>query len=443
MNKLAIILLSICMVFSVTSCTNVNDYSQGGIDSEVKNSKKDIETIRINIGETYDIFEGNKYYDDINIKWEVSEKSVADLRNSKFILGLNTGITDMKITYPEGVKKYHIEVEDANTNRAVYEDINNEDSDIIDGIGYGINVIQAEGASEEEIQKMKPILNVNKMIKDEKILYSEENAVEYTSINGETIREFVSNYCELYSASVGGGIGKLFSAGAKVSYEKSINKLENSNYSINKYSTLVKILKVFFRENSDNYCKYLCGEEADYENREIWKELIGTDEKHTSVEDFIKKYGTHIIVSGDFGGRADLNYVVSAKKSQSSEKSVKETTTTIKTFFTKTKTKKSIDEILKTAEVNNVSVDFYSKAEGGDTKRYSLDSLGNYNNNFEKWMDSISEQNSTLINFENASLYPIWNLLTDKYKDRKEEFKKYVEISIQKKYDESIIQRGR
>ncbi len=132
---------------------------------------------------------------------------------------------------------------------------------------------------------------------------------------------------------------------------------------------------------------------------------------------FFNKFGTHVLVSGIYGGRLDYTYVAYNNQVEINNDLKAKIDFNIKS---------KIDSVMESG--SNYNFDFgstigYSQAtyeekshiisRGGNS--FSIASMGDFSNNYTNWCNNLNEYNASLIEISQNGLVPLWNLLPNYY----------------------------
>lgn len=261
------------------------------------------------------------------------------------------------------------------------------------------------------------------------------------TITGSTISD-MTNALAL-KADVKGGFGK-FKAEANASFD--MNHAQNSNYEFATTYFNLDVRVASFDLDLQTLCDDYMTDDAWYaingvprENKRTHKQKVSYPSTNEGFRDLVKNYGTHVIMSARLGGRVRHSMEIDISKITSS-------------YDVKAFAKASYDGVFASGggnvdekfkqsfEDNRKNINIRLNVLGGDElKAKALGSESGFNaNNLDEWVKSVTDNNMALVNFDNNSLIPIYELIDESLtleddgvdgKARKDALKKYMEGS--------------
>lgn len=255
--------------------------------------------VSIAVGKSYSITEEDERDTMFKNSFTSTDSSVAVLRDGKYILGIRAGKAQITVTNDEKEKVYDVTVSAGSNqaNRSV-ESIETE-NDI--KIGYGYNAMAGEELNEYALTK--PLFDWSKILKSDELLMDDSKVVDTKSFNGSTLDEFLDSYSKKTTVQITVKVFGIKVYGKRKEFsELNINHTKNV-VDINQIYLQIQKKAYYFPEDENGYASYVLPS--------VWKKLIGTDEKKTTVGEFIQEYGTHVLTSGIYGGSFEWNYVLS------------------------------------------------------------------------------------------------------------------------------------
>lgn len=351
---------------------------------------------------------------DTNTSWEA--ESLNDWITIEHTSGTNNGSVSIYIQQNDGEKDrtgciilHFDEIEDVEiTIRQNCSDLNGYTSlvnlPMTFGVGWGydysIDHADISGVRGQIVDEAK----LRKYLGDEAVIAEPYSHTNYEYIVEESSTELINRI----SAAVNGEVDiKL--ASAKISSEFSKQIQENKDRLYFWYREARSVKMAFM---TDDYVSEECMT-SDFRNAVIDLKKGG------SIEDFVKKYGTHFIWSSSLGGKFDWYFTVSQDVNNITEKIV--TTISAKLLFWKSSTT-SVDE----KSWNEIKKDFIAsfKVSGGGDKGKALnEALQSTASKGEplsdpdlitKWQNcfvSSTKANDAELTMIDFNVYPIWEIV--------------------------------
>lgn len=304
-------------------------------------------------------------------------------------------------------------------------------------LGYGYNLIEKSCFTNDGFSDNCAVLNTKKLVKDGLIYsYSDSNSkIEANTIVGTDTESYAEDLSASFNISATGPLFKgTFSASNSFSYDK------KKQYS-----------------STDSFITTLASEvvKHDYINVSTLKKLkeymdpdfkTEINDSSISPETIISKYGTHVILNAELGGRMELNYKYH-NYNQTSKQTLKDKATAAYNEVKSSTSGEFSDETKKFIENSELSV----KLRGG--KSIDLNTLSDVRSSYSNWFKSIeNNQSLSFIGIKNVttgdkigagsssspydninrySLWPIWELAdsTTRQDDIKKAYKTMLENS--------------
>lgn len=306
-------------------------------------------------------------------------------------------------------------------------DISNETK-----LGKTINAVEAESygdiskysvLSPDYYSKLEYISNYDKAA-------SETNAINATS-NTEIKRLFQRNYT--IEAKADNIPIKLFTCSAREKFNLEASYLESNYVSTNYYEIYGK----------KAYCEYYI-EDISYKYNQFKSnlsesfiralDLFASDE--LSYEEFFKKYGTHLIGGYTVGNKVEIEAVISTNSTIIENEISTNIEADLKGEFGKS-----------SAEATS-NRSFYSKYNLEEKNTYmslkaisdscilpAVSSIENISQAYEYWNNNTNISTGTIVEYDDDSLVPIWDLLPDDSPVSSIEMKtKFIEYAEGKEY---------
>lgn len=289
------------------------------------------------------------------------------------------------------------------------------------GLGRSVNIVEAEdfnnfiGAYSVLDTKKVDKLNVISTYKGE-TYFNEFSSTKISNLRSSTNVGFSFDLTDETSFA---GMFVNVSMGFKSS-----TSTDYSSYS-NQY---FYIYEKFVLEYSKHFEDYL---ENDY-SKMLSSNYLDSLEKLSSGEmsyfDFFDNYGSHIIVSANYGGRLDAYYSVLTNCSDINKSTEIKITESVEAGFTgvgTTEAKLSSD-VTKTLNVSNSQIEsnLSFSSVGGST--FTGSSINDFQACQTAWSDSFNSSensnNNVLMDYAEDGLVPLWDMLPDQYSNLREEF---------------------
>lgn len=285
------------------------------------------------------------------------------------------------------------------------------------GVGCSVNVVAAKNYG--DYIKGASVLN-KELLKNDELFIKNENAkaTQIKSASTQSIEDFVSENSVTIDVEVSNKSKyKTMFSNIDVGLHSSAT-FNYSSYSNHYYYSLDSYIERYSLYLNDYTLKskYLDMFSNDYINT---LSNLYNNQVEENFNNFFKTYGTHLIVSGIYGGRLNAYYsIVTNKATIDSSTSarlklaVEAGISAVNNSTVKTDVSTSIHDVLKTSEVETA---FYASAYGGNT--FTATTLDGLNSYYTNWADSFngSNYNPVLINYTSDGLIGLWDILPIEY----------------------------
>lgn len=271
-------------------------------------------------------------------------------------------------------------------------------------LGKGYNIITGSYADPESVKQDKPFLDMERLLKDHRILKMPTNLSKFKYVDGQSMY----SYSDSVATSIGISGGYLcFSGSASASFSSS--SMTQSNHS---YATL--------RYRASTYG--LCIDDNHFKLTDYLDPVFAKDLNTMEPEALFEKYGTHMLRSVIMGGRLDYNVEANSQYTKEQHDFSYDVQASFSTGFASASADFSQSR-------SQASESFWS-----NTKR-NINSQPLYNgsqvdaNNFKQWSSWIIN-NPSLCDFGDTPFIPIWEFASDK--SRQEQLKSRFNVYAQK-----------
>ena len=304
----------------------------------------------------------------------------------------------------------------------INESDNNKGTYLNSGIGKGVDVVTAKNYN--DYIKGTSVLDKS-FLKNDKLFVKNENdkATQIKSSSSHLISDFVNENSVVTDIQLSSKSKvKTMYANIDIGLHSSAT-FNYADYSDKYYYSLDSYIERYSLYIDDYAMKnqYSAMFSNDYNNA---LKTLYENQNEEAFLSFFKTYGTHLIVSGVYGGRLNAYYsIVTNSASIDSSVSaqlklaVEGGISAVNNTAVKTDMSASIHEILKTSEVETA---FYASACGGDT--FTSTTIDGLNDHYANWAKSFNESNYTpvLISYANDGLVGLWDILPTEYSSMSE-----------------------
>lgn len=323
--------------------------------------------------------------------------------------------SNLYVVNAQETKNNHLNTTIKNATRASTE----IDGDKFDSSGmlYGIDAVKSDGTGYKTYSKLlSPVLNTN-FIKSELTNYCYAN----TGVNGagssvgniistNSISEFTTKFDAQFSVETEataqkdifhGSISEQFKANSSIQYSNYLSSYFYTHSTIShRYSLII--------QNTDDLDTFKENLNSSYVTN-VTNYLNGT----MSFEDFVDKYGTHIVTSADYGGFIITYYtIVSNKYNFTSDVAVQMGNSITAGISKLASASNSVEvELANSTGISLENTETYLNilAVGGNT--VAVGDFSGYNSAMQTWAASTTDDNCSII--EITGLLPLWELLPD------------------------------
>lgn len=446
-KKLNVIFKAVATIFALLIIV----FLQG---SDEKEAEADVTFITLNTSDSYQIIfpEEEWMYVDAP-EYKSTDYEVADIVLGKYIYGNAPGKAVIKLKDGDSVKVYSVTVKD-DEDRALgtrYRQYNISTFNAA-SIGYGYNALTQQEINAKNLAK--PVLDWKTIIESGNLYYEEEEHTSYEAISESGIDSYLSKHSQKEyiktSISIFG-----FTIGCKK---------ESMSVSVDQNAKAVSVNEIYCSRSLGCYFIENCRRYSDYLIPEVRNKLYDSS---VSPEKFMQEYGTHVIVSGYYGGSFKHNYVFSGYASSNTYKDVYDN---IFKYYSANNVADNYSNLINFYNIKEKS--FYKKGYGdlfstmnsyagyyktfGEHSVYSLMQEGklscdsytefmgsHYMSAVENIMESpyisyaymkkfltsdLSDDSAVLIGPRDInSLYPVWNLIPQDTKDHIDRRNQFIE----------------
>ena len=275
-----------------------------------------------------------------------------------------------------------------------------------------------------------PVVDIDAFLKSNPNSYIENNTT-HGSINiasGATAEEYIREFAEQHEGSI--GIMELIGKNIKFESDLHTKSTYSSKYSYGRGDIIKRVKRVYLNETPSMLQNYLIPE-------------FIRDLTILPPDDFVKKYGTHVLLDITLGGRIQFDYrsTIYATNNLTDKKRIVEAglKLSIGKFGADASGSFTQQEIVSTSQKNatwNTTIEFYGGENSGTSYVYdSENGLTSTGFNLSSWENSVNEKNATIIQINSNKTYPIYDFISDKFlkeqiKDAVERYTKAQEITI-------------
>lgn len=311
-------------------------------------------------------------------------------------------------------------------------------SNNIYAVGYGYD---ATGYWANSRSVRKEIFSTKNLIEDKiLVLGPVQVKTSLETLSGSIVNDMTNQLAA--KANVEGGFAK-FKAEANASFDMS--HASNSNYEFASTYYTIEVRKAALETDYKslmrskrylNTSAYYAINGVPYKDEWSGEEYTDYPSTPEGFKRLIKEYGTHVVVSASLGGRVRHSMEVDVSKVTSDYDVKAFAQASYDGLFVSTGA--SVDEKYKESYKNNRnSVKIEADAAGGDEAAAKKITSPNEltKANLDAWVETVTEKNVALVNFDQYSLVPIYELVnesltTDKNKvdgaERKRLLKEYM-----------------
>lgn len=298
----------------------------------------------------------------------------------------------------------------------MFEEINTRES----YLGYGINIINADAITSNNVQMNFPIFDTEKL-RNERLLKSNEHYNRFVTIEGSTIEAFSMNMSDSISitsgrsASAVAPVSDSVSIGASASMSRGITGRFAHTLDTTESQYFVEIV-------SENQSYWLILQSSEARYKEILSDEFKKDLYDPNVEpaQLFDKYGTHLLTSVAMGGNICMFYTFSSEEKETSNSVYFEVSRTLKAniaaafgdFGASAGISSSFSNVFTYQDVaieNNININTSIESAGGEA--YGINSEQMLYARYYDWQKSLDSRPVLIGIKDSNSLYPIWNLL--------------------------------
>ncbi|MBQ3671841.1 MAG: hypothetical protein II921_10280, partial [Treponema sp.] len=286
-------------------------------------------------------------------------------------------------------------------------------------VGRGYDIFTGAWANPYDVKKSS-IISMEKMEnRGKSIEFQAHTDSEYTTYTGKTLKELTDSFN--ISADVSANIYK-FSGEVKASYGSNYKETGSEEYAIYYYKARLGAYWIDRSEMIDR--AVIKNEDGTFTNQYLSDGAFdaiygkGSYAGEAGIKKLISAYGTHVIISGIMGGRRDYT--------------MRMTSTGIEKGFNVSACVKAGYKSLWRSVDAEVSSDYKEMAKNSaqycSTKVKSFGGSTNLSLSEKEWQDEkyLNMNTAALIDFEEDSLVPIWELCMDE--KRASAIRKYIAL---------------
>ncbi len=246
-------------------------------------------------------------------------------------------------------------------------------------------------------------------------------------------KELIDSTSRKVSSKVNGGISfsPLFSLGfnfeVKGSYEKKSKEQTNTYFYNFKQKVSGHVVEIDGYKEKEKFSSML--------SQEFIQDADKVRSGKLSAEDFVAKWGTHVVMAAVKGALLEAMYSEISHNNFDSTKIEEELTLGINARIDKVETGAEFGENLEkytTTQTEDKITDFAIKGVGGQPLGGT--SLESFYANYPAWANSLNENNYVWIDVPEGSLFCVWDFLDESYNDVKDILNQYVNKVCQNQY---------
>ncbi len=277
-------------------------------------------------------------------------------------------------------------------------------------VGYGYNML-IDYMNPDCVTE--PILDYSKTVAAERvwgtIIAEEGRSVQELTVHSSNTIEEMSSWMTKQSTTE----SKIFFTNKKTQRYSSVSEYQSDKHTYG-YSSLSKTVATRYADESKIESIIRSGGDIFTDRfREIYDRL-NSSPTSALVSELVRKYGTHLVIYADLGGR--LDYTVNFRSKETSTKSVER-------YLKYKNGKETANEATEEASHNicsngDLSFDIYGGSEAGiravtsDSRtadRYSQISQGSLG----RWLSSVDRSNPRSVSMISCRLMPVWQLFSN------------------------------
>jgi len=307
------------------------------------------------------------------------------------------------------------------------------------GIGYSIDVVTSSYVDVEAIKRNTPVFNEKELGKLS--LYQTDtlksNSGEFSASSMQEISSKVNS--EYYgSVSVSGRYG-LFTSSLSANFKGSSSVTttqKKSQYYYMLYQTVAaKTLELPGYGDLENYTKIL--------SSSLLSDLEEMKNNEFTSEQFISKYGTHVIMAGIYGGKVEAYYTAFSSEYHKAETYASAVDAVVKAGIAgvvkgKVEGGSSSESEFKSTYTNS-QTNFSAHSIGGNV--FASATLDSFASEYPAWAEgfnSSDSDSSVLIGIPANGLVALWDLFPDKYSNEKTELETFFNQYAERNYNEFL-----
>lgn len=251
-----------------------------------------------------------------------------------------------------------------------------------------------------------PVVDIAAFLKDNPNSYIINNTTHssISLISGATAEEYAREFAAQTSGSL--GISTIICANIKFGSDLHTKNTYTTQYSYGRGDIIKRVKRVYLNATPSMLQNYLIPE-------------FERDLNILSPDDFVQKYGTHVLLDITLGGRIQFDYKSSILETSSltEKKSIVEAGLkfAIGKFGADASNSYTDQEIITTNKKNatwNTIIEFYGGENSGTTYTYDSEKgLTSTGFNLSSWESSVNDENATIIQINEDKTYPIYDFI--------------------------------
>ena len=367
--------------------------------------------------------------------YETGDEGIALVFRDKYINGISEGKTD--ITAKKGSEKvvYHVSV----TGGEEYKLL--DAPDIKDGsvfLGCGFNALKHTDYITDSDLILQNVLLPISFLEDpngyqvggHRIRQNRSRSDFYESIYAKSTED----YEKQFSDKVGGKLDLgaktgIIGVGVSGKYEKLGSESKKTAMSYNSLNIITQRSTFYLDADTSTLGKMIQNA-----NPSGWAMLTGED--GSTPEQFFNRYGTHMLVSVNMGGKILIDYTMESKDDKTTSEDLMNIAGDINAKIGPVSVgvdgNYSADEVSK-ALTGNFNIHSVARAIGGAVDSATMiTGFDTFKTFFPSWLDGIVPETYAFIGVPETGLVPMWELLDrNQYADRIQELSSYYEEQAQ------------
>ncbi|VEU80330.1 InlB B-repeat-containing protein [Haploplasma axanthum] len=255
-------------------------------------------------------------------------------------------------------------------------------------LGYGINLANYSQVSARNTNITFPVFARDK-ISQQQVIKVYETVTDIKNIEGKTMEEYIQSLQVKAKVKLGAPFGKLDIAASF------------STQTTNSKEQMYKTIDI----QEQSYYLGLQVNPNDY--ADMLSESFVNDAKNLPIEQFIRRYGSHVLTSVTMGGAMKLDYTIASFDDTNVNNVSVAVDASVRGWI---KTNVDIDvDYRESIKNKNVNVSVNLSVIGGET--VGIYSEQDISKKYAEWQKSIKDKPSLMGIKDDNSLYPIWDIV--------------------------------